>query len=311
MSEEQVDQYIVHLGGFLIDISVGILFCFNLTRPIGYFFCALFNLMNSQMFAIGMFPFVMLAVLLIFSKTDWPQVLINFLNQNFKKKFKKPSLFLNYEASEETKKKILKNFKINRRHKVISALIILYIIFQAFLPFSHFITKGYNTWTNGLYGYSWDMMVNNWRILHKRILVINKSTGQKYYLNPSLWSPNNRWTHHADMAKQFSNCIIRGLKDKYNMTDVSIYMDIWISLNGRVSQRIYDPRVDIVEAEWSTFTKPTWVLPLLTQFTHWRDELKSLEKNAIKNNYSLIFLGDFPGKNLFKMGVESFLKMIT
>ena len=223
MSPDKVDKYIVHLGGFFIDISVGFLFCFNLTRPIGYFFCALFNLMNSQMFAIGMFPFVMLAVLPIYSRTDWPQVIIDYFTKNGKEKSKKMALAL--KSSNAGKKETAKT---DKKQKLVAALIILYMLSQALLPYSHVITKGYNTWTDGLYGYSWNMMVNNWRILHKRLIVVNKNTAEKYYLNPSYWSPNNRWTHHADMAKQFANCIAYRLSDKYNMTNVAVYMDIWV-----------------------------------------------------------------------------------
>ena len=46
--------------------------------------------------------------------------------------------------------------------------------------------KGYNNWTNGLYGYSWDMMVHNWQIQHVKVMYVDKDTGEEGYLNPSV-----------------------------------------------------------------------------------------------------------------------------
>ena len=37
----------------------------------------------------------------------------------------------------------------------------LYASIQLFLPYSHFLTLGYNGWTQGAYGYSWDMMIHS------------------------------------------------------------------------------------------------------------------------------------------------------
>lgn len=46
--------------------------------------------------------------------------------------------------------------------------------------------QGYNNWTNGLYGYSWDMMVHNWSTQHIRITYHDRSTGKTGFLNPEV-----------------------------------------------------------------------------------------------------------------------------
>lgn len=50
-----------------------------------------------------------------------------------------------------------------------------------FLPFNSL--KGYNNWTNGLYGYSWDMMVHAWETMHVVITVRHKESGRIDYLD--------------------------------------------------------------------------------------------------------------------------------
>ncbi|KAM7305139.1 putative vitamin k-dependent gamma-carboxylase [Ixodes scapularis] len=53
LSEEQIDFYVVHWGGFLLDLTVGFVMATATIRPVGALFCILFNAMNSRMFTIG------------------------------------------------------------------------------------------------------------------------------------------------------------------------------------------------------------------------------------------------------------------
>lgn len=49
-----------------------------------------------------------------------------------------------------------------------------------------FFVKGYNNWTNGLYGYSWDMMVHSRSHQHVKITYKDRKTGETGYLNPGV-----------------------------------------------------------------------------------------------------------------------------
>lgn len=297
---------VVHWGGFVIDLSVGILFWFQSTRPIGYFFCALFNLMNSRMFAIGMFPYVMLIVLPIYSDHRWPVNVFNWINSNLvdrasqqaiaKVKKKTKNSKSNVKDKRNSNDKQIDLFK-SRKKLIIFNFLIVFVTLQVLLPFSHNITKGFNTWTEGIYGYSWDMMLHNWKILDKKITIKIHSSDQELYLNSEKWSPNNRWTHHADMVKQFANCVADKLKNQFNLTNISIYVDIWISLNGRFVQRIFNPTIDLLTANWSPLEKPSFVLPLIDDFVDWRFKLRQVEDQVISkgDNSTIVFMADFPG----------------
>ena len=46
--------------------------------------------------------------------------------------------------------------------------------------------QGYNNWTNGLYGYSWDMMVHSRSHQHVKITYRDGRTGELGYLNPGV-----------------------------------------------------------------------------------------------------------------------------
>ncbi|KAG8225022.1 hypothetical protein J437_LFUL006033 [Ladona fulva] len=73
LTAEQIDFWIVHVCGFLLDLTISFWLFFDVTRPVAMFFCASFHLMNSRMFTIGMFPYVCLATMPLFCHMDWPR----------------------------------------------------------------------------------------------------------------------------------------------------------------------------------------------------------------------------------------------
>ncbi|KAK3590843.1 hypothetical protein CHS0354_024581 [Potamilus streckersoni] len=181
-------------------------------------------------------------------------------------------------------------------HKLFTMVTGVYILIQCCLPYSHGITKGNNAWTKGLYGYSWDMMVHSWSLQHVRVTYNDLTSGETGYLNPMAWSKDSRWTHQPDMAKQYAACIANHLQ-KYNMKSVKLNFDVWRSLNKRFQQRIYDPRVDMLTADWSLFRKTPWIMPLLVDLSDWRTKLQEIEKSLMEtsSNADVVFVADFPG----------------
>ncbi|XP_050394732.2 vitamin K-dependent gamma-carboxylase [Patella vulgata] len=311
LTEEQIDLFVVHLGGLTIDLSIGFLFFFDKTRPLAFLVCSSFHLMNSQMFSIGMFPWMMLATQVLFCHTDWPRRVFKMIPTSLQ-------LFTPEEEeihasshciygkddvkSEDNKQQGMKcgkapPTKSTLYHKISTCFTFLFIILQLILPYSHGITKGYNNWTNGLYGYSWDMMVHSWSVQHIRITYVNKDTGEAGYLNPEAWVGSRRWSSHADMLKQHAQCIAGHLKT-YNITNVALHFDIWKSLNERFQQRMFDPKVDIQSVEWSPLKETPWLMPLLVDLSDWRGKLAEIEKSLTVNSSEsadVVFVADFPG----------------
>ncbi|XP_055937873.1 vitamin K-dependent gamma-carboxylase-like isoform X1 [Argiope bruennichi] len=325
LTDDQITYFVVHLGGFLLDLTVGFFMLMEFSRPYAFLFCGMFNLMNSRMFAIGMFPYVMIAIMPIFCASDWPKkVLVKLPKLRELTLYdaapgrsedciyteqevvpEKQSGSPEKECAASTKTPSLTNVRF--RHKVTALLFCVYFCLQGFLPYSHSFTKGYNTWTQGLYGYSWDMMVHNWRYVHTTITVIDKNTGQHSHLDPEAWTRSHRWTHHADMVKQFAHCIQERVAEMHNLKNIELYIDVWLSLNRRFTQRMYDPSVDILTADWSPFEEVTWVLPLQTELTDWRQNLVDMEERIFNQSedVDVVFVTDFPGFHLLNYVSEN------
>lgn len=86
----------------------------------------------------------------------------------------------NFATSSEPKNVVKWN------HRLTCVLLLSHVVLQGFLPYSHFLTKGYNNWTNGLYGYSWDMMVHSWDTTLVVVRVVDKGTGEEHFLDPQV-----------------------------------------------------------------------------------------------------------------------------
>ena len=65
---------------------------------------------------------------------------------------------------------------------------------------------------------------------------------------------------------------------------------------------MFDPRVDLIAADWSPFSSPSWVMPLLSDLSDWRGRLDEIKKEKAETADGLeelmpniVFAADFPG----------------
>ncbi|XP_065061056.1 vitamin K-dependent gamma-carboxylase-like [Rhopilema esculentum] len=297
LSNDVIDHFFVHICGLTFDLIEGFLLLFDRTRPFGFLFGGMFHLMNSQMFSIGMFPWTMLATMPIFCHAAWPKKLISHAPGFFKSFL--PTI---KQCKDNIVCSNVVKGKLPRMQWFSISIASLYVALQLTLPYSHSITKGYNAWTQGLYGYSWDMMVHSWTTQHVVIKVVDNATGEATYLRPGAFikgRKERRWNTHPDMIKQYALCLAENIKKtpELEIQQPRIYFDVWRSLNKRFQQRLIDPNVDMVTAPWSHFQESTWIRPLLTKLTPWRKSLKQIATQTYeKSNISdVTFVADFPG----------------
>ncbi|NWW69594.1 VKGC carboxylase, partial [Climacteris rufus] len=268
LSEELTSRLVVHGGGLVLDLSAGFLLFFDATRPLALVFVTYFHCMNSQLFSIGegghgthRYP-------------PYHQGTPS-LGRGTRPPTAAPP------TSGNPGRMCLAGAGGGNTPVVCDC------------PMS---PQGYNNWTNGLYGYSWDMMVHSRFHQHVKITYKDGLTGDVGYLKPGAFTQSRRWRDHADMLKQYSACLSR-LLPRYNVTQPHIYFDVWVSINERFQQRLVDPRVDLVRAPWSPWTPTPWLLPLLVDLSPWRQRLQELEAQ-LDGHTDTVFIADFPGLHL-------------
>ncbi|XP_017469542.1 PREDICTED: vitamin K-dependent gamma-carboxylase [Rhagoletis zephyria] len=336
LSAELTDLLIVHWFTAIFDFSIAFFMTWEATRLLATPFMISFHLMNSRLFVIGMFPWVCLAEVPLFFGFSWPRKLtfkrfvlhiltaskskaqaqqlpaekMSATTEATTKESAAPACDQNQISSAQSNDCQTVHIK-SRGYaaKSRTALILAYCALQLFLPYSHFITKGYNNWTEGLYGYSWNMMVHTYDTVLTSVKLVDNNNGNVHYLDPYAFTEYDRWTKHADMAYQYAKCIAANIREDYaidpqasplSSTNISIYFDVWCSMNGRFQQRVFDPRVDLLKAEWSPFRHTPWTLPLLNELNYMRPKLKTMTNEVLGwSNYSdVIFVADFPGLTL-------------
>ncbi|XP_039963538.1 vitamin K-dependent gamma-carboxylase [Bactrocera tryoni] len=337
LSSDLTDLLVVHWFTAIFDFSIAFFMTWEATRLLATPFMLSFHLMNSRLFVIGMFPWVCLAEVPLFFGFSWPRklslkCLLQFVSsptickakskQQESQNSEEPKAATELNAASRVVTASTQSTTSNSDDqiektattncfaaKLRAALVLFYCALQLFLPYSHFITKGYNNWTEGLYGYSWNMMVHTYDTVLTSVKLVDNSNGEVHYLDPYAFTEYDRWTKHADMALQYAKCIEANIRDDYarnpqasplSSTNISIYFDIWCSMNGRFQQRVYDPRVDLLKAEWSPFKPTSWSLPLLNELNYMRPKLKLMTDEVMAwSNYSdVIFVADFPGLTL-------------
>ncbi|KAJ8408631.1 hypothetical protein AAFF_G00252660 [Aldrovandia affinis] len=302
LSVDTISLLIVHGGGLALDLSAGYLLFFDATRPFAMIFVSYFHCMNSQLFSIGMFAYAMLATTPLFCYPDWPRRFFGHFPACLWAVLPpigpapQSSASCVYAEVPPSAADAQRPSKPGRRHKLGTLFALLYLGEQFFLPYSHFITQGYNNWTNGLYGYSWDMMVHSRTHQHVKITYKDGRTGEVGFLNPGVFTQSRRWKDHGDMLKQYATCLSHNLVH-YNISEPEIFFDIWVSINDRFQQRIFDPRVDIVTADWSPFRPNPWLMPLLVHLSPWRAKFLEIE-DSLDNHTEVVFIADFPGLHL-------------
>ncbi|KZC12277.1 Vitamin K-dependent gamma-carboxylase [Dufourea novaeangliae] len=325
LTTEQTDFFIVHWFGCIFDLTVGFWMLFQRTRVPAMIFCTVFHLMNSRLFSIGMFPYVCLATMPLFCNTDWPRKFISYTKSSCVIKSEDSKM----ETSEREvsgiktvckriKEGNLKSKSVTRRQRFVVSLLLLHIGLQFFLPYSHFITKGYNNWVPGLYGYSWDMMVHVWDTILVVIKVHDNVSNEDRFLDPKAWVQTDRWEKHGDMARQYAFCLRENLieQKKYMLqnghqykrnpkwtslsSNLSIYIDVWCSLNGRFQQRMFDPNVDLLTVDWHPFRPISFLMPLLSQYSSYRYKIEEIQQHVYtwSNDTDVLFVADFPGMHL-------------
>ena len=117
------------------------------------------------------------------------------------------------------------------------------------------------------------------------------------------------------MIKQYGDCIAKQMKKSHGIKQPAVYFDIWKSMNGRLQQRLVDPRIDIATAPWSPWRKTPWLMPLLANLTIWRSKIPELRKRYAINDRSRILhcYTDFPGysiENVVPIGLKANLTVL-
>lgn len=231
-------HYAFSWTGALFDLSIAYLLWYNKTRRWAYLIAILFHLITWSLFDIGLFPPLMIGTTLIFFP---PKV-----HQHLWKGLK-------YSTTTPPK-----------TAKWITFFWILFLSIQLILPFRHHILyTGNPLWTTEGYRFAWRVM-----LVEKEGIALFHVKDPK---NNRIWEIDNkdfltpyqikRMAVQPDHILQYAHYLAKLYKKRYQIEKPVVNATVYVTLNGRLSQLLIDPTVNLVTKNRSILAK-SWILPL-------------------------------------------------
>lgn len=220
-------------AGFLFDSTIVLWLLLRRTRPYAYALVIVFHALTHVLFHIGIFPFLMMLSAPIFFEADWPRRVITRLRSE---RASAPRL-IRREPSETP-----------GAHLALLPTVALaaYVLVQVLLPLRTHLYGGNVLWHEQGMRFSFRVMVRSktgsvtYRV-RARGLVNEQHVEPSRYLN-SL--QEREMSAQPDMILQLAHHVAEDYRSR-GYEDVQVRADVFVSLNGRASQRLIDPDVDL------------------------------------------------------------------
>ena len=247
-------------GGMLLDLTAPFFLLYKNTRKWILGFILLFHLTNTLIFQIGIFPWLSITLsLLFFPPGDFRKWFI-FLKNKIKILEKIEQWWV--QVSPAGANDLQKTPPAYPPKKVIVFLSVI-ILVHLTLPLRHHLYKGDVAWTEEGHRYSWRMMLRSKRG-YGNLTVKNFETGEVTNIKFHEYLTDRQQEKlltHPDMIWQFAQHLKKIWQEK-GETNIGIYANISVRLNGRNSQVFIDPAVDLSKLEWHFLKTSEWVKPL-------------------------------------------------
>ncbi|HEU4477190.1 MAG TPA: HTTM domain-containing protein [Pyrinomonadaceae bacterium] len=236
------------IGGLMLDLLVVPLLLWRRTRLFAFAAAVLFNLINSVIFEIGIFPWLMLGALLIYFPPE--------LLRRYARAFMSPGEeFLDAKPAHET------SFTPQR---LVVGLLAAYLAFQLIFPLRHYLYPGNVSWTEEGHNFAWHMKLRT-KSGEAVFTVTHPESGQTWTINPEDYLKSHQVMKvitKPDLLVHFSHFLAEE-KRREGYENVEVRGHVMVSLNGRQPQLLIDPNVDLTKEQVSLL--PTrWIVPLTT-----------------------------------------------
>lgn len=239
--------YAMSWGGMLFDLCVPFLLLWRRTRLAAFCLLIFFHLLTLKLFYIGMFPWIMIVLALVFFPPEWPR--------NLPLTWQKSLGLYPFTQKNEV-------FSKTGFRRYVLAFWIFWFGIQFFTPLRHFLYPGNVCWTEEGFRFSWNVMLME-KNGFVEFEVRQPSSGKKWVLPPKEYlSPfqAKMMSTQPDMILQFAHYLKKKFEEE-GYEGVEVHAHAFASLNGREVQRLIDPSIDLAKIS-EGFAPKTWIVPL-------------------------------------------------
>ena len=244
------------IGGLLLDLLVVPLLLWRRTRLFAFVAAVSFNLINSVLFDIGIFPWLMLGALLIFFPPDVPRRFARAFMSSGEDVLDAEPLPRPIETAG--------NPSLSTSQKLVVGLLAAYLAVQVVLPLRHYLYPGNVSWTEEGHNFSWHMKLRT-KTGEAVFTVTHPQSGQTWTIKPEEHLKSHqvmKMITKPDLILHFAHYLAE-LKRLEGYANVEVRARAMVSLNGREPQLLIDPNVDLAKEEVGLLPA-RWILPLTT-----------------------------------------------
>lgn len=245
--------YFLSWSGAAFDLLVVPALVWRRSRPWAFVLLLLFNVGNSQLFYIGMFPWAMILLSTIFFEPSWPRRLGLIPTgpppggAGATKAKPAPAA-----APDAPPLKALTRWALGA-----------WVVWQLAMPLRHYLYPGHTDWTEEGHRYAWRMKIRD-KQGEIRYMLLERQTQKAVALQDAealLTERQRRFlSQDPELIRQFAHFLADGLRAK-GYQDFEIRAFTNFSLNERPAQPLIDPEVDLA-AQPETVLPKRWIVPL-------------------------------------------------
>lgn len=252
-------------GAIILHVVGAPLLLWRRARFCVFLIYCIFHITNAYIFHIGIFPWITIALTLVFFDPDWPkQVWNNFLKllSNFSKQ-------LTFTPSQSQPSTSLLP-SVRWQYNVMLIFLVVWFSYQILFPVRHYLYPGHVGWTEEGHRFSWRMKLRDKNGVAK-FSVTDPISGQ-------VWSVNNRQLLsprqarkvrcRPDMLLQFAHYIGHEWTERYNVASPIVNANVMCSLNFRPRRQLIDPNRNLMEVERNLW-HADWILPLPEELVYY------------------------------------------
>jgi len=256
MMDELWVAYAFSWGGAIFDLSVGFLLLYKRTRKWTYPILVLFHLFTWWLFPIGMFPFIMIGVTLIFfAESDHKSLIRMFYSRAFQgnRSYRYPALL----------------------RLPVGLIVGAFFILQLLVPLRYSLYKDKLFWTEQGYRFSWRVMAMEKAGIAFFYVKDPAQPGEVLVNNSKYLTPDQekQMSTQPDLILQYAKIIKQEYQNE-GIAEPLVRAEIWVTLNGSGTHLFADPFVDLATLDDGWGNK-AWILPHDSVVT--MDELQEMK----------------------------------
>lgn len=248
LMQQEWFHFAMSWGGAIYDLTIPFLLLYRRTRIAAFLLVIFFHVFTRVLFPIGMFPYIMIVSSLIFFDAKLHKSIIGWIQYFFRRKPMSIQRVSEYRYSIFSK-------------KVLTSVVIVFFAIQLLLPWRYLLYPGELFWTEEGYRFSWRVMLME-KSGYTTFKIVDGKTKKFFYVeNKDFLTPfqEKQMSSQPDFILEYAHYLGDHFASQGHQ-NVEVYTDSYVTLNGRLSERYIDPKVNLYN-EKESFQHKHWILP--------------------------------------------------